>query len=838
MAYVKRPIPIDEDGEQVDSDVRDFEIFDIGADLYIRDRASPSAEERNITANETMDLGDIRDLSASIDGDKILFSMRAPFDENLDDDEQVTWNIWEYQISNDTLRRIIASDIIAEEGQDRMAQYLPDGRIVFSSTRQRRSRAILLDESKPQFSALDENRNDETPVLHVMNDDGSDIQQITFNQSHELYPSVLSTGEIVFSRWDNTAGNNAMHIYKTRPDGRDLQLLYGAESHDTGSAGNTIQFTQPRLMPDGNILALLTPFTPTDFGGELAFINVADYVENAQAVISNLGGTGPAQSAATVNVVRSDDQVSLGGRYQSAYPLFDGTDRLIFSWSQCRLIDLIDPAGDPEDPLNQIIIPCTDDALADPENTPAPALYGIWIYDPGNQTQLPIVVPEEGFMVTDIAVAETRPQLPVIFDGEPGVDLDADLVSQSVGLLHIRSVYDIDGVDTAAPNIATLADPELTLAADRPARFLRLEKAVSIPDDEIYDFDNSAFGISAQQGMREVLGYAPIEPDGSVKVKVPANVAFAVSVLDQYGRRIRPRHQNWLQVRPGDTLECNGCHLNNSGTSHGRRDAYDAAYDGALVTGVPFPNTDPALFADFGETMAEVRERITCISDTCSSLDPSVDIVYEDVWTDEIAAGRAKDDPFDYRYADLETLAPVPNNCLLDWNAQCRAVLNYEENIHPLWSVDRQVFDDMMVLITDNTCTSCHSNVDDMDMPIQPMAQLDLTDGTSDVNADHFKSYHELLSADNFQDVIDGTLQDVQIEVGIDPVTLLPILETIPVAPPMTLAGSINSDAFFEIFLPGGSHEGRLSGAEIKMLAEWNDIGAQYYNNPFDAPEN
>ncbi|MEJ0008505.1 MAG: hypothetical protein WDM77_19620 [Steroidobacteraceae bacterium] len=35
-------------------------------------------------------------------------------------------------------------------------QFLPDGRVVFSSTRQRQSQAILLDEGKPQFIAQDE----------------------------------------------------------------------------------------------------------------------------------------------------------------------------------------------------------------------------------------------------------------------------------------------------------------------------------------------------------------------------------------------------------------------------------------------------------------------------------------------------------------------------------------------------------------------------------------------------------------------------------------------------------------------------------------------------------
>ena len=75
-----------------------------------------------------------------------------------------------------------------------MPHYLPDGRIVFSSTRQRQSRAILLDEGKPQFAAQDEDHNEPAFVLHVMDADGSDIHQISFNQSHDLDPAVLDDG--------------------------------------------------------------------------------------------------------------------------------------------------------------------------------------------------------------------------------------------------------------------------------------------------------------------------------------------------------------------------------------------------------------------------------------------------------------------------------------------------------------------------------------------------------------------------------------------------------------------------------------------------------------------
>ena len=65
-----------------------------------------------------------------------------------------------------------------------------------------------------------------------------------------------------------------------------------------------------------------------------------------------------------------------------------------------------------------------------------------------------------------------------------------------------------------------------------------------------------------------------------------------------------------------------------------------------------------------------------------------------------------------------------------------------------------------------------------------------------------------------------------------------PIFDTINVAPSMRTAGAIASNTFFSRFEVGGSHEGYLSDAEKKLIAEWLDVGAQYYNNPFDVPIN
>ena len=53
----------------------------------------------------------------------------------------------------------------------------------------------------------------------------------------------------------------------------------------------------------------------------------------------------------------------------------------------------------------------------------------------------------------------------------------------------------------------------------------------------------------------------------------------------------------------------------------------------------------------------------------------------------------------------------------------------------------------------------------------------------------------------------------------------------------MRVSGSINSDRFFNRFDEGSSHADMLSEAELRLIAEWLDIGGQYYNNPFDAPQ-
>jgi hypothetical protein len=118
------------------------------------------------------------------------------------------------------------------------------------------------------------------------------------------------------------------------------------------------------------------------------------------------------------------------------------------------------------------------------------------------------------------------------------------------------------------------------------------------------------------------------------------------------------------------------------------------------------------------------------------------------------------------------------------------------------------------------------------------MAQLDLTDGPSDQEPSQFKAYRELLFPDNAQEIGAGVLQDVLVPGPVDPVTGLPTQVTVPVSPSMSPAGARASTAFTSRFEPTGSHAGRLDPAELRLVYEWLDIGAQYYNDPFAVPVN
>jgi hypothetical protein len=853
LAYIKRPAPPGVPTTATpDINVLDLITSTTGGDVYVRSQANAAGAEVNITSSITQGKGDVRDLDVSPDGTHLIFSLRLPLIPNQDNTAvtQPNWHIYQYDATTQVVTQLTNDDITA--GHDVGAHYLPNGQIVFASTRQIATQSILLNEGRPQYQAVTNNGPQEQAIflLHVMNADGTGMQQISFNTNHDFAPSVLSNGQIVFSRWELINGTNQISLYRCNPDGTGLELYYGANSHATGAniAGtndNVIQFLGARQRADGVILAIARPFLGTQLGGDIVQINAANYVEIHQ-LSSPTGTAGTGQSSATTLGVTTDANMpSLGGRFAAAYPLYDGTNRMLVSWSPCLVVDTtVTPAA-----TNV----CTTTNINGTTVQQATPQYTLWIYDFDAGTLGPVLSADAGMMITEPVILQARKPAPTIIPASTLTTTAAqNMAANGVGLLNISSVYDFGGVDIATPNIATQANPGQANFYSRPYRFIRIQKAVEIPGKTVRKIDDTAFGpLGRAQGMREILGYAPIQPDGSVQVQVPADVPFTIDILDLNARRVIPvQHDSWLQLLPGETKSCNGCHSTVATTSHGRSGLSTAVNLGAPTTGSPFPNTNPQLFANARETMAQTLARISCETGSqmiCSQL-LITDVVYTNIWTTGVTlpAGLPSDTDISYLYTALSTQSPIhadQANCS-PWTAQCRATVEYFPNqpplqagqLQPIWNLSpRFVTVNGVVGTTNVSCTNCHNGLSSPAPPavaaVQvPAGQLDLTAGASSSVvtpvATSVNSYEQLLFSHPEQALNMGVLQD--------------IVPTVTLAAPMTAGSAAGAAAFFRMF--DGSyhdvpdHTGYLTPAELRLISEWLDIGGQFYNDPFVAP--
>ena len=101
-----------------------------------------------------------------------------------------------------------------------MPCYLPDGGLAFVSTRrQGYSRCF-----GPNFS-----KRWHTFTLHRMNADGGDLRILSHNDVSEWFPSMASTGEILFARWDYIDRDAVTHqnLWSVRPDGTNPAAVWG-----------------------------------------------------------------------------------------------------------------------------------------------------------------------------------------------------------------------------------------------------------------------------------------------------------------------------------------------------------------------------------------------------------------------------------------------------------------------------------------------------------------------------------------------------------------------------------------------------------------------------------
>lgn len=138
--------------------------------------------------------GIVRDPEISFDGTKVIFSMRKSKED--------CYHIYEMNLDGTGLKQLTFATGIS----DIDPIYLPDGSIVFTSTRQ------------PKYCMCNRHIMGN---LFRMNGDGSNITQIGVSTLFEGHSTLLSDGRILYDRWEYVDRNfgDAQGLWTVNPDG-------------------------------------------------------------------------------------------------------------------------------------------------------------------------------------------------------------------------------------------------------------------------------------------------------------------------------------------------------------------------------------------------------------------------------------------------------------------------------------------------------------------------------------------------------------------------------------------------------------------------------------------
>ena len=127
------------------------------------------------------------------------------------------WQVFEIEADGSGFRQL-TPDLGDVNNYD--ACYLPDGRIIFSST------ASMAAVPCVNGSSLVAN-------FYRMNPDGTGIRQLCFDQEHNWCPTVLNNGRVLYLRWEytDTPHSHDRVLFHMNPDGTGQMEYYGSNSY-------------------------------------------------------------------------------------------------------------------------------------------------------------------------------------------------------------------------------------------------------------------------------------------------------------------------------------------------------------------------------------------------------------------------------------------------------------------------------------------------------------------------------------------------------------------------------------------------------------------------------
>ena len=380
----------------------------------------------------------------------------------------------------------------------------------------------------------------------IMNLDGTGLRQLTHGPYHHVGPAFLADGRIVLASSrtgirDEYHGYPCTALYVMNPDGSDLHPI----------ATNIGRDNEPALLPDGRIafsrLEVFYSRNKTELTLHAAFPDgthdVVLYGPERRTFWRNLdhGMKGPddGQEAPLTHRVLRPTQPQ---------PMPDG--RIVVA-TQGGLT-LVGPRRDAE----QLISP---DFKTRAYTTPTPLADGTILCATTLKTRdrkqvdlgLYRLDPRTGaleLIYNDPAAADYEPR-PILARRPPPVRADSVSRDAYSGRFLCASVFNSQEQEVR-----------------ERGRLVRLIEGTPVVGRHETHTGSQPVWKNHGGTLARVLGIAPLAPDGSFFVELPADRLVHLQVLDS-DRRVVGNQLTWIYARPGETKSCAGCHEDQSARS-------------------------------------------------------------------------------------------------------------------------------------------------------------------------------------------------------------------------------------------------------------------------------
>ena len=438
--------------------------------------------------------GIVRDPTVSFDGKKVLFSFRRSADDayhigelTLDFDRPaITLSAGASTDGIEGLRQLTYLDGVS----DIDPIYLPNGQILFTSTRQ------------PKYCMCNRHIMGN---LFVMNDDGSNIEQIGKSTLFEGHASLLADGRIIYDRWEYVDRNfgDAQGVWVTNPDGTKHEIFWG---NNTASPGGVLD---ARALPGSDSVFICTFGSCHDRPwGAIALVDRRLGVDGKDAVLM----TWPAEARDWVSAEPGPDPMKEQKKY-------DTYSRLSQKF---------------EDPF-----PISDDFFLASGMVPGAEKLemAVWGLDTDGNIVLLHADPASCYDPMPIAAAAPPPVI--------GSRVD---LTKETGTFVVSNVYEGLGMENVEPGSVKY----LRVVESPEKRFWTNQwwdtTGTQAPAMTWDDFNN-----------KRILGDVPVNGDGSVSFEVPAEKFLYFQLLDGDKLMVQSMRSG-IMVRPGETNACVGCH--------------------------------------------------------------------------------------------------------------------------------------------------------------------------------------------------------------------------------------------------------------------------------------